>query len=229
MKRLEEGQIRFYGEKYHKFGDDPKSLSWNDKDTQDLRFRKITELFKYEEATDFSVHEVGCGLAHFKRYLEERGIKCDYSGSDIVPGFVEASRRKYPRCSFYLQNINVEYEHIPPEVQDRDYYTLSGTFNSKEDTDVKDWEAFIFRSIQNMFRMARKGISINFLTKYSDFYDARLYYADPKEMLDWCILNLSRFVSVSHDVPLYEFTVNVYKEEYMREIFQGYKKYFKGV
>ncbi len=227
MRKLEESQKNLYFNKFLNFGDDPRSLSWNDKKSQCLRFEKISGLFKYEENCEtFSIHEIGCGLAHLKEFLDKWGYNCIYSGSDIILEFIEHNKKKYPQCHFSIQNIAVDYEQIDDAIKDKDYYCLSGTFHTKEDNSIQDWKSFVFKSIDNMFKMAKKGISFNFLTIYSEFYDKKLYYADPKEIMDYCLKNLSRFISIEHDVPLYEFFVYVYKGEYIKEKFPDYRKYF---
>lgn len=226
IKELEESQKKFYLCKFKNFGDDPRSMSLNDKKSQYLRFQKILKLFKYEKTSDFSIHEVGCGLAHFKEFLDSLGYSCIYSGSDIIPEFIELCKKKYPQCYLSVQNIADDYDQIDDAIKGNDYYCLSGTFNPKEDNTVHEWELFIFKSIKNMFKLAKNGIGFNFLTSYSEFYDNKLYYADPKEIMDWCVKNLSRFISIEHDIPLYEFFVYVYKEDYIKEKFQDYGKYF---
>ncbi len=226
MESIEESQRAFYLSKFLKYGDDPRSLSWNDRDSQYLRFRRISGLFKYEDGRPFSVHEVGCGLGHFKDFLDEAGVPCEYSGSDIVPEFIERDRKRYPESGFYVQSISDDYELIDERVRGKDYYCLCGTFNPIGGTPAGGWEQFIRKSMGNMFRMARKGICVSFLTSYSDYYDGALYYADPKWALDYSIRHLSRFVSIAHDLPLFEFFVYVYKKEFIRSLFPGYSKYF---
>ena len=227
MRKIEESQENLYLSKFKKFGDDPRSMSWNDKESQYLRFQKISELFKYENNSEtFSIHEVGCGLAHFKEFLDNHGYNCIYSGNDISPEFIDQCKNKYPQCHFSVQNIAVDYDQIDDAIKGKDYYCLSGTFHTKEDNSIPDWESFIFKSIENMFKMAKKGISFNFLITHSEFYDKKLYYADPKEIMGWCVKNLSRFISIEHDIPLYEFFVCVYKEGYIKEKFPDYEKYF---
>jgi hypothetical protein len=234
MENIEESQKELYLKKFRAFGEDPRSLSWNDKKSQFLRFKRIAELFKYENSQlghshsePFTVHEIGCGLAHFKDFLDSSGYNCTYSGSDIVADFIEHNRRKYPQCRFFLQSISDNYDEIDDAIRNNDYYCLSGTFYTMENNDIKDWESFVFKAILSMFRMAKKGIAFNFLTSHADFYDGKLYYADPKEIIDWCIKNLSRFVVLLHDIPLYEFTVVVYREEFVKEKFPEYSMYFK--
>lgn len=228
MMGLEESQRLLYRKKYLQFGDNPRSLSWNDRDSQYLRFSRLAQLFRFERDGRFSVHEVGCGLAHFKDFLNDIGCGCEYSGSDIMPEFIERDLEKHPKCEFYEQNIGDDFESIPSRLKGKDYYCLNGTFYTKENNPVEMWEQFIFNSIRNMFRMAKKGICVNFLTSCSDFYDNRLYYAEPQQVIGFAFDHLSRFVSISHDLPLFEFFIYVYKEDFIRSQYPGYEKYFGG-
>lgn len=226
MTGLEESQRRLYRKKFLEFGDDSKSLSWNDRESQFMRFNRITELFRYERSDRFSVHEIGCGLGHFKEYLDCTGRGCEYSGSDIIADFIGQDREKYPGCGFFEQSIGDDFELIRPQIKDKDYYCLSGTFYTKEDNPAEAWESFILKSMENMFRMAKKGICVNFLTEQSDFFDDRLYYADPRRIMEFAFRRLSRFVTVTHDLPLFEFFTYIYKEDFIRSQFPGYEKYF---
>ena len=94
MDEIIESQKRFYLKKFQQYGDSPQSLSWNDKKSQYLRFQKITDLFQYENSNPFSVHEIGCGLAHFNEFMINYPANISYSGSDIVAEFVETNRKK---------------------------------------------------------------------------------------------------------------------------------------
>jgi hypothetical protein len=226
MKGLEESQLQLYGKKFLEFGDDSKALSWNDRESQFMRFNRIAELFRYERSDRFSVHEIGCGLGHFKDFLDCTGRGCEYSGSDIVADFIERDRKKYPACRFFEQSIGDDFESIGPQIKGRDYYCLSGTFYTKENNPSETWERFIHRSMDNMFRMAKKGICVNFLTSQSDFFNDRLYYADPGEIIDFAFGRLSRFVTITHDLPLFEFFVYVYKEDFIRSQYPDYERYF---
>jgi hypothetical protein len=227
MDEIAESQKRFYQGKFQRYGDAPQSLSWNDKNSQYLRFQKIAELFRYDHSAQFSIHEIGCGLAHFHEFLKGYPASISYSGSDIVDEFIEADKVKFPECSFWIENISKDLKAINPSVKGYDYYCLNGTFHTKEQNPQGEWEKFVFHSTANMFAMAKKGICINFLTSYSDFYDPNLYYADPKEILEWCVTNCSRFISISHDIPLYEFFVYIYKEDFIKAAFPEFPKYFK--
>lgn len=227
MNHIQESQKKLYSQKFFQYQDDPRSLSWNDQASQNLRFKKILSLLKYENLSDeFTIHEIGCGLGHFYEYLQKTDYRVTYSGSDIVPSFIEKNQTKFPHIKFYLQDISTDYDLITTNIKNNDYYCLSGTFHTKEDNKTEEWEAFVFKSIENMFRMAKKGICINFLTSYSEFFNENLYYADPRKIFDWSFQNLSRFISIEHEIPLYEFTVCIYKEQFIKEQYPGYEKYF---
>ncbi len=229
MNDLLARQKAFYEQLYKAYGDDPRSLSYNSIESQHLRFRVLAELFRYETCADFSVHEAGCGLAHFNEFLQAHGPRCAYSGSDIYEPFIEASRAKFPDSRFVLQDMSVALDQIHPDARGSDYYVVSGTFNPINDCDLAEWKAFIFRMLTNMFALAGKGIAFNLLTTYVDYRDDRLYYADPKRFYDWCKTNLSRFVSVISDYPLYEFSMLVYKPTFVRSLHpQEFERYFSS-
>jgi SAM-dependent methyltransferase len=227
--KFREDQRDFYLKRFEQYGDSPQALSWNDKKTQYLRFKNIAELFKYEGGGQFSVHDVGCGLGHFREFLNDYAGLISYSGSDIMEEFIEFDKMKFPDCSFFVENISDDLESISDSIKGLDYYCTNGTFYRKDQKTVEEWESLVFKSMKNMFTMAKKGICVNFLTSYSDFFDDNLYYAAPKNIFNWAVTNCSRFVSICHDIPLYEFFVYIYKEEFIREQFpeKEFSKYFK--
>lgn len=227
MNELAESQKRFYLNKYQRYGDDPRSLSWNDKNSQYLRFEKISELFTFEKRNLFTVHEIGCGLAHFKTFIGTKKYNLTYSGSDIIEEFIVKNQEKIPECSFFIANISDDLGILNEKIQGFDYYFLNGTFHTKGLNDINEWEFFIFRSINNMFHLAKKGICINFLTSFSDYQDDLLYYANPGQIMNWCIEKCSRFVIINHNLPLFEFFVYIYKEDFINGQYPEYQRYFK--
>jgi hypothetical protein len=92
-----------------------------------------------------------------------------------------------------------------------DYTVASGIFNVKLDISADEWAHYVLRTVDTIAKLSRKGFAFNALTKYSDADRMRpdLYYADPFLLFDYCKTKISRFVSLLHDYPLYEFTVLV--------------------
>jgi len=117
MNEIKKSQKRFYLRKFKKYGDNSRALGWNSRECQYLRFQKISELFRYEKFGHFTVHEVGCGLGHFKSYLDENQWNVRYSGSDIVEDFIDTCRKKFPDCSFYVENIANDLDQINSDIK----------------------------------------------------------------------------------------------------------------
>ena len=100
------------------------------------------------------------------------------------------------------------------ELPEADYTVASGIFNVKLDTPALEWEKYILDTLETINALSRNGFAFNVLTKYSDqeFTRPDLYYADPLFFFDYCKTKYSRFVTLLHDYPLYEFTILVRKD-----------------
>ena len=100
------------------------------------------------------------------------------------------------------------------DLREADYTVASGIFNVKLEASCTEWESYVLRTLETISRLSKRGFAFNVLTKYSDpeFLRPDLYYADPLFFFDCCKTKFSRFVSLLHDYPLYEFTLLVRKE-----------------
>jgi hypothetical protein len=69
----------------------------------------------------------------------------------------------------------------------------------------------VLETIDKLASISRLGMAFNALTSHSDPDRMRgdLYYADPAELLDYCLKRHSRHVVLRHDYELFEFTVIV--------------------
>ena len=161
-------------------------------------------------------------MADLKRYLTQQRPTIRYSGSDILPEFIQHCQERWPEQPFILADI----AHESQKIENHDYLCLSGTFHTKGSNAIDKWEPFVSQSMHNMFALARKGISVNFLTTEVDYQEQSLYYRDPREALDWCLTHLSRFVEIRHAVPLYEYSLFVYKTEFLEQCYPEYTRYF---
>lgn len=96
-----------------------------------------------------------------------------------------------------------------------DYVVVSGTFNVKFGINTKNYKKYVLEKlneINEINEISLKGFSFNLLTKYVDYKKRHLFYADPLFFFDYCKKNFSKYVSLIHDYPLYEFTILVYKK-----------------
>jgi hypothetical protein len=57
---------------------------------------------------------------------------------------------------------------------------------------------------------SKLGFAFNLLTTFVDWKKDVLYYADPMHYFEYCKKNFSRYVTLLHDYPLYEWTLLVF-------------------
>lgn len=197
------------------------SESWNHKK---IRFKKLCELFENDDT--FTVHDVGMGLADLYRYMQQQvpDKSFTYSGTEILAAYVEESQALFPECKFYHRDIAEDTfsDHY-------DYLVMSGVFHQRRDTPIRDWEKFSQHLLKNSFKMCKKGMAFNFISPFVDFYQTQVYYCNMPKLINFINDELSRFFEIRHNYALYEFTVFVYREEYVKSISPEpeFQKYFK--
>jgi hypothetical protein len=216
-------QIAVYRDSFLEHGDSPRGVRGNDRETQDLRFERL--MFHLLEAKpSFSIHDVGAGLCHLHRHLLDRGVEHVYSATEIVQEMVDAAREKYPEIRVHNRDL------LREEVADRhDFVVSSGLFFIPGEADRSEWARFTREMALRMWEMADAAISFNFLTSYRSASDPSLHYMDPREVLDFCVRRLSRFVVLDHGYPLFECTATVFKPGFVesRHATEPFRKYFR--
>lgn len=193
---------QYYDGKLAEHGPTARGVDWNSEESQHLRFRELARLI--EGDADASVLDYGCGYGALRSYLREHGQRGPYVGFDISERMIDAARAG---CSDAAAQFLSKREALGPV----DYTLASGIFNVKQDTANEQWKAYVFDTIEDLARISRRGFAFNALSVYSDPEKRRadLFYADPLELFDHCARRISRFVSLLHDTPLYEFTLLV--------------------
>ncbi len=193
----------YYDGKIREHGPTARGVDWNSPESQELRFAQLLKLT--DRTRRFSVNDFGCGYGALVDYLEKEGCEFEYTGFDISAEMIAKAESLHPRAAFVT-----EQERLPHA----DYTLASGIFNVKLNTSDADWTHYLLGILDTMNSLSTRGFAFNALTKYSDaeFMRADLYYADPLFLFDHCKTRYSRFVSLLHDYPLYEFTMLVRKQ-----------------
>jgi len=214
-------QKEVYRKSFLEHGDTPKGVFWNNRDTQYLRFERL--LKNFDISMPFSIHDIGCGTCSLHEYLLDKQIKHDYHGTEIVSEMIETSKNKFPEVALFNRDILAE-KHI----ETCDIGIVSGAFYLSGNANKEKWKEYVWMMMNKLFSVTSQGVAFNFLTTYKTFSDPSLSYFDPKEVFDYCIKQLSRFVIIDHAYPLYEFTVTVFKEDYLKAKYSSpaYEKYF---
>ena len=220
-----EPQRRHFAELFHRHVGTPMAVSSESAAHKQLRYDRLTRILPAKGAV--SVHDVGMGMGALGEYLiEQRGdLQLEYSGSDIVPEYVDHCRKHFPDCSFHLRDLA---ESAASEQYD--YVLMSGVFHQMRETPRADWEAFAQTLIANCFKMSRVGVAFNFVSEFVDFHQPHVYYCDLSKLLHFVNGRLSRFFTLDHAYPLFEFTVFVYHESHIAAMNTEpeFQKYFRG-
>lgn len=222
--KIDKSQNEYYSGLFKKYGYSPLAVAGKAEEYKNLRYEKVSGIFFNDN--NFSLHDVGSGLGHYYPFLKKRlkEKKFDYSGSEINKEFYNFCKKKYPEVEFFLRDLS-------KKVHDNkyDYLIITGVFYHTCGVDHKKWQKFCFKLIDNCFKMAKKGIACNFITEFVDYKKDDLYYCNIDKITNYIVSNLSRFFNIYHAYPLYEFTLNIFKESYIKQKFQNksFNKYFK--
>jgi len=193
----------YYAGKLKAHGATHRGVDWNSVESQELRFAELLRVCEGEAI--LSINDFGCGYGALVDYLLRTGRRFDYCGYDAAPAMIDAARARLANtqaCTFTSDRSS-----IAP----RDYTVASGVFNVKLDAAEPAWRAYVNQELDAIAGMSRRGFAFNMLTAYSDPERKRhdLYYPEPEAVFRYCMGRFSHAVALSHDYPLYEFTVLV--------------------
>jgi len=205
---------QYFREKLEQHGANARGVDWNSEERQRLCFSQILKVCRDSQTCawdqEFSLLDYGCGYGALAEYLAAEAVPIqEYVGYDLSQPMVEAARE-----AKWSLGDRVRFEFEEPIDETFDYVVASGVVALKLQADESAWKDHVAATIERIWKMARKGISFNSLTSYSDAERMRpdLYYPDPRELFDFCKTRLSRQVALFHDYGPYEFTITVRRE-----------------
>ena len=188
----------------------PKGVGWKDKESQDLRFKQLCRVITESDLKEgISINDFGCGYGALFGYLDERVQIKKYYGYDICPDMITAAKQK----NTHSKAVFIESSRI---IYVADYSFASGTFTVQLDSTYKEWTDYIRSSLIKMSKKSKKGFAFNALSTYVDWKSKDTYYANPLFFFAFCKQNISEYVSLIHDYPLFEWTILVRKEGYIK-------------
>ena len=195
--------VTHYRNLFLQYGDTPEASQWRDRPTQEKRFEILCEIGDLEGS---SILDLGCGTGHLATYLKQRGLKISYPGIDIVQEVLHAGILKHPESRFIFPS------DLCPE-ETFDYILVSGMFNNL----IQDNQSFYQETPRQYFPHARKGLAVNMLSQYVDYFDDGLFYEYPEAVFKFVKENLSQRISLRNEYQLkpgvlpFEFTNYIYQ------------------
>jgi SAM-dependent methyltransferase len=193
----------YYASKLEAHGSTPQGVDWNGVDSHETRHRQFLRLL--DGAVDASIIDLGCGFGDFLRFLRAEGYRGHFTGYDIAPEMIEKARELHGETEDRQWRIGAEPDDAA------EFAIASGIFNVKGDVPNAIWTRYIRQTIDVLAGAGRRGFAFNVLSLSSDPERRRpnLYYADPADMLAYCLSRYGRSVALLQDYGLYEFTILV--------------------
>lgn len=196
----------YYSDKINKYGAAPAGVDWNGIESQQLRFKTLSNIIDY--SVDFDILDFGCGYGAYLSYLNKNiKTRFNYYGLDISDDMLTQAKQNHEEIknATWIKELPVDFKV--------DYTISSGIFSVKLDEPVDTWEAYCFETLNKINSVSRCGFAFNMLTSYSDveYIKNHLYYAIPEKIFGHCMSTYSRKVCLEHSYPLYEFSIMVKK------------------
>lgn len=192
----------FYNDRCKELGDDIGSVGWKDKKSQFLRFEM---LFRELSVKGKSILDLGCGFGDLVEYLEkESGGKFSYIGVDISKSHLDIARQKHTKNNVEFREgdiFDLSFEGL-----EFDIVVESGMLNYQISDNMKYTEKVLSES----FRVASEAVSFNFLTDRVDYKLEKNFHYSPEKLLEKA-LQITPYVCLYNDYPLYEFTLTLKK------------------
>jgi len=195
----------YYTQKVLSHGDSPQGVDWNSSESQELRFKILSQVIAQNK--NFSVLDYGCGYGAMFSYYKLNYDNFKYTGFDISDEMIKKAKENHKTES------NANWFNKVDDIAVHDFVIASGIFNVRLKNSDNDWEIYIFDTLNQINKLAERGFAFNMLTSYSDkeYMKDYLYYADPRLIFDYCKKNFSKNIALLHDYDLYEFTIIVRK------------------
>ena len=194
--------IARYESRLAEYGHDVRTLASGSDEKQEIRYRTLSEIGIKDSQ---SVLDLGCGFGGFYGFLNDLGLKIEYTGCDIVPGLLKIASSLYPDTKFELRDIQ---EDGPGQLFD--WIVSSQAFNNRlryeSNTDV------IKDVISKAFEYCRRGIAIDMMSKHVEYEEERLFYFNPSEMFSFA-KTISPRVVLRHDYLKYEFCIYIFRSD----------------
>ena len=195
-RRIEQAAVDRYAARFRQFGgSDPRTLGWDTRTHQWVRFRAVTELV---DLRGRSVIDIGCGFADLYAFLSESDIPvAGYLGVDINPILLEVAAGRFPQARYARRNVLLEPYAEPVA----DVGVMLGLLNFRLD-EVGNYE-YAEAMIRAGLTATREGLVIDFLSadrtpEYPK--EPAVFYYEPGRILQ-AGLSVTSSLVLKHDYP----------------------------
>jgi SAM-dependent methyltransferase len=162
----------YYDARICSCGDDRELLGWENREAQYRRFQVLTDHF---DLNGKSLLDVGCGLCGLQRYLVERGVEPDYTGTDILGEMVEMAKERNPGAKIHHTDVFSEHSRVNGVF---DIVYSSGIFN----LNLGNNREFLPLAVGRLLGLAKEALVFNLLNARSTDQEPQYFYYYPEEV-----------------------------------------------
>jgi len=192
--------IAHHQEQLTRWGDSVRAVGYGSIESQQVRYSVLSEIGSFEGR---DVLDVGCGFGDFFCFINRKGghLK-SYVGVDVNPNMIAIAKKRCPNAVFEVKDILEA-----PVVNKFDFVIASGIFG----LETPNWEEIFKKMTTRMYELSKIGVSVNFLSAFTPGKKpADSHFADPIEITDFVLRNLSTKVVLRHDYKPNDFTLYIY-------------------
>jgi len=190
--------ISHYRDLFLSYGDTPEAVQMSE-EGQRFRFEKLTQIADLQGK---SILDVGCGIGHLYSYLLSKLGAVDYTGVDVIKESVAYASQKYPEARFICRDILREDLDMK-----FDYVLINVVFNNA----IPNCTDFLKELTSAGYQYCKLGLAFNFISAFVNVREEEMAYHDPSIVLEYCLNNLSRKVTLHHWYERCDVAVFVYR------------------
>ena len=170
-----EGIYDHYKDNFGKGLTNDRILDWENRECQEIRFSILKDFIEDNRLSDFTLLDVGCGLADLYDYLNCFDIHDNYTGIDILPQMIDLAKQQHPNLRLIAGDIFTD--DIFSERFDIVY--SSGIFN----IDFGNNYDFLRNAVHRFIALSKHFVVFNLLADTSLDKESGYFYFN-KEQVD---------------------------------------------
>ena len=197
-----------YQRNFAQYGCTPKGVHWRNQESQLLRFELLLQIIKPEHRKEsFSLFDFGCGYGALFEFIKNKAImrNSSYIGYEANPTIYRMALKN-------IRDARVQFIQKNEPTTISDYGLISGTFNLKMNATNPFWWQYIQKMLTKCWNHTTHGLAFNLLDYHkSQAPHHKLFYCDPKQVIQFCRTNLTETVYWKEDSRLPDIHFYLYK------------------
>jgi len=193
-------------------GDTAKGADWPNQADREVRFDVMLDVLAGDASPSIDLLDFACGTGDMLRHIRNRDLKhIRYRGADISAAALRLARAKFPDSPFTEIDI-VRASDAQVAALAADYCVVDGLFTVKTAIGDEDMWLFLTEVIGRLWKVTRKGIAFNVMSKQVDYERPDLFHLSLDRAAGFLHSMAGRSVAFRADYGLYEYTCFAFRQ-----------------